>query len=526
MQKSNRLLIWEKCTQIWSQARLFIAFSVVVSLLIATAAELVIFHITGYSSILRFFAISILCGGAINLCRFHKFFRQNLDKAFLLICFTAGLPFIFLFPQVVHVSPDDHIHLRNAFVFLHEEAHWSDGLKILDSAIDSNTTGMSLREIDSLHQKINTAHEQTKHETTSFVESRNAYSRLVYLPYHIGFEISQFLDLKLTDMLIVAKTCNYVCYVLLIYYAIKISTRAKKIFFAVGLITANIFYATQFSYDPMVLSSIMLALALLFRMFEQDKINPKYILAFILLIVWGSLPKAIYCLLLLLLFLLPNKKFNNNKQAIACKGLTVILTILILATFILPIVTGGMGGDIRGGDTSVSGQINYILSNPIQFIKTLVKFLTAVLPGTILGQAGFMNFSVSNSIFDGEIVYILQFCYFTELILVLWAAFTTVWPKQILPLSRKMLLALLYSIIALEIVAAMYLSFNPVGHTGTIGGVQNRYFMPILPILLLIISPTGRRGIDTAKDKIIPVLCWYGCLALPILLFLAKTSFV
>jgi len=269
----------------------------------------------------------------------------------------------------------------------------------------------------------------------------------------------------------------------------------------------------------------MLALALFFRMLEQDQINPKYLFGFILLTILGSLPKAIYCLLLLLVFLLPNKKFSSKKQAIMCKGLTALLIMLMLATFVLPIITGGMGGDIRGGDTSVSGQISYILSNPIQFAKTLVKFLAAALPGMIFGEKGFMNFSVANPVFGNGDIYISQFCYFIELILVLWSAFAVVWPREIFPPSRKILLAVLYSMITLEIIGAMYLSFNPVGYTGIIGGVQNRYFMPILPILLIIISPTGKRSTDISKDNFIPVLCWYGCMAIPTLLFIAKASF-
>lgn len=531
MKRPNKATIKTVLQQIWITPKWFILCSIATSLLLAVIAEFGVFNNSlvvdaPYYSWRRYSITALLCFGFIILCKYHKYLSQNLDKAFLLICSTAGLSFIFAFPQVVHVSPDDHIHMRNAFVFLHDEAHWSDGIKMLDAAIDTDTSGMSMSEIDEVHKKMNDAHADTRDKVMTFTDSYNWYSRLVYLPYHLGFEVSQFIGLNLTSMLIIAKLFNYICYVLLFYFAIKLSTHARKIFFAIGLISSNIFYATQFSYDPMITASIMLALALFLRMLSQEKIDSRYLFGFVLLVVWASLPKAVYCPLLLLLLILPSKKFDSRKRAIIFKMLIIILTLILLSSFVLPALTGGMTGDVRGGNTSVSGQIHFILSHPLSSIKTILGFTIMCLPSLAFGQNALVNFPViSGSIFSNQVIYVTQVTYYMELILIFWAVFTTAWPKSIISHFRKVYFATIYVIITMAIISAMYLSFTAVGND-TVLGVQARYFIPILPLLLLLIAPTRERAVDLSPRNPIPLFCWYVCLVALVLFFFARVSFI
>ena len=67
----------------------------------------------------------------------------------------------------------------------------------------------------------------------------------------------------------------------------------------------------------------------------------------------------------------------------------------------------------------------------------------------------------------------------------------------------------------------MYLSFTPVGNS-TIEGVQTRYFIPMLPLLLFIISPASNKVKKDNSSNILLILIPYCILMLISILFVFK----
>lgn len=435
--------------------------------------------------------------GLAIIIRYRKYFLEHLDKAFLFIALLSGIIMINITPKTVYYSWDDQIHFRRANTFLSSET--ATVPSTMTTVINKNTRQsgyfQTQEEQQAYYDTLNKMQKEDGWEEYDVNNYSAKYNNIVYLPFQIGFRISEILNLNYTTSVVLAKLLNFICYTLLMFFAIKVSTKLKRVVFVISVFASNIFLASQFSYDPTIIGSMILATSLFFRMLEDKKLNKKYLFTFIACVIWASLPKAIYSPMLLLLLFIPNKKFDNKKQAILFKSITIIILLLLLSTFVLPALSGSLSGDPRGGDTSVNGQLKFILSNPINYAKIVIKYLLNSGPELVLGEwtiicLAYMNINVEM---------INSLIYIVNLILLMYCLFKENISKDIINNKLKTVFAIIYGGIMLLIITALYLSFTPVG-SNSIEGVQVRYFIPMLLLGLLILIPTSKKIIKEEKN--------------------------
>lgn len=434
----------------------------------------------------RVLVITLILSLLIVLYKYRNYFTKNIEKTFFICGFIIGFSFIILTPKLVYNSYDDQIHFKNTIrLFQKEKYTLSYAEQIVIEGIDvrdNNNYYTTEIEKKELYSYLNKIHRKTKYRTVENEKITNIYSKIIYIPFWIGYKISNCLNFNFITSMIISKLFNLFTYILLITFAIKNAKYGKKIIFSVGMFPTSLFLASQFSYDPTIIASIIFATALFVNIITDDKLNKKALLGFIILVVWACLPKAIYCPLLLLLLFINNDRFDNKKQALIFKILVIVLTALISVTFIIPATTGALSGDSRGGDTSVSGQIKFILSNPISYAKNLIKYTYFHFFENFLGSGNMINFAytVNNDL--------LIPLYGVYLVFICFVLFTSKSPN----IKFNKLFRLLFMIeligIWILICTALYLSFTPVG-SNSINGVQTRYFVPLLPMILYLLIP-------------------------------------
>lgn len=469
------------------------------------------------SSRVLFFIILIII--LITLIKFKDYFRKNLEKTFLIIASTTGILLILVSPKMVYTAWDDQIHLKRAYtLFSTKESNFSQALQILESQIEASSDNFqTIEEQQAFYKELNKIHRQTRDYKIQINNYSPKYNQIVYLPFYLGFCIADFLNLNFTTGFMLAKLFNLLCYIVIIYYAIKIATSLKKLIFVIALLVSNLFLATQFSYDPTITASLILALSLFVKILEQKEINSKYLIAFILAVIWASLPKAVYCPVLLLLLFIPNNKFKTKKQALIIKGLVVFITLLLVSTFILPFFLGSVGGDSRGGNTNASAQLSLILHNPFRYCKTLIKFLIIYGPEQFFGK----NTLAGVAYLSPYIEMGIDLIYIGSFIFLMYATFTSKIDKDIITNKIKFILLIMITGIWLLVVTAMYLSFTEVG-LNTINGVQSRYFIFALLPILLILMPTTSKYKEKEKKSLFLILIPFLILMFVILLFIVK----
>lgn len=426
-----------------------------------------------------------------------KYFYNNLDKLFLLMSISLCFSFIILLPKNVYLSFDDQIHFKNAINPIRTNGKmklsYSEQIIINGNIYRDNDMISTKEEKNIFYDYINKVHKKTKNRIVYNSDQTALYNKFIYIPFYVGYRLGSIFNLNFTTCIIFSKFLNSLCYSFLFALAIKLSKKWKKIIFAIGLLPSNLYLASSFSYDPTIIASLTLASVLFFNIIKEDKINWKNLLGYVLLVIWGSLPKAIYCPLLLLLLFVNNNKFNNRKQAIKFKILIVMIVLTLMSTFVLPTISGSLQGDSRGGNTSVNGQIKFILSNPIEFTKIFLSFTYGNICDLFFGQGNIVFFAyiLDKAIFD--------FVYIIYLIFLFYVIFKSEKNDDV---KYKILYLVVIACIYCLICAAMYLSFTPVGFN-TINGIQSRYFIPLLLLLLVSMVPKNNNKNDSIDNRVL-----------------------
>lgn len=475
----------------------------------------------------RFIAVAGVISSSICLIKYRKYFYENLHQAFLLISLVFGISFILVFPRTVYLSPDDQIHFKNAYFFMDDTVELRGGFSAIESISFTNVDGKGFDEMAAMYSSMNNANNIVINDQYHPSDSPRLYSRIVYLPFYLGFKISNLFHLSFTTSIIIAKIFNLICYILLVYFAIKESGRFNRIFFVIGLLACNIFLATQFSYDPLVLGSLLLAISLFLHIRQTEHAPTSYLLGFILAAIFGSLSKAVYCPILLLALIIPNSKFDCKKRAIAFKICAMFVMLVLASTFILPILSGGLASDIRGGDTSVSGQIGFLISNPLKALTIIFTYITNQWPNLILDPT--MSFTSLGAVATAAPIHniclpIIPMVGMLSLLVILWSTFSTNLSGTSITKQSKIGLAIIYTILLGATTASMYLSFTSVGSTH-VDGVQPRYLMPFFPLFLIPLMPFWQtRSKEESPRNSIVLMVPYLCLLLILSTYILQVS--
>lgn len=495
----------------------FIAVSITVSLILSAFAELAIFKSFYFA---RFLVVAALLASFASLVKFRRYFVANLHKAFLLIAFVTGVSYTIILPQTLYSSPDDQIHFVRALVLSGDSVDASDAFRILESnEITKTVHTLSFADREEAYRAINAADQTDNTKTIILNDDAELYQRLAYLPYYLGFRIGDLLHLDFITTIMVAKLCNMLCYIMLLYFAVKVSQKhIRPIFFITGLLASSVYIASQFSADPTIISSLNLAVALFVRMLSQAKVNPKFLIAFVLVTIWGCLPKAIYCPLLLLPLFIPQKQFDHPKRALAIKIGLVILTLLVSATFILPALSGGMAPDIRGGNTSVSGQIHFLLSNPARIPVIAIRSTTESVASVFLTAQSFGGTGIPTEQYTTAFVGLVQIILFFSVI------FSIKLDRHIVTPRIKICFALAFLVVVEAINASLYLTYSQVG-AAYASGIQARYFFPLLPLFALALAPRGPKPQEHPYATTL-VFASYLCLTATVAIYVVKYSFM
>ena len=404
---------------------------------------------------------------------------QNIHKYYFIVGLIIGLLFIVLEPSATYYSWDDQIHFSNVYQLPGGNIEWNVGEF---SMIDGSPVGRG--SINSYEDYLNQREYLNSGKKAVYISTSGrmlTYTKIAYIPPAIGYYFFKMLGLPFSVCFRMGKVMILLSYLLIMSYAIKISKIGKKLLTLIGLIPSCMFLATQYSYDPAVISGFILASVQLVNWFVDEKsdVNFKSMLIFILALLYASFVKAVYIPLLFMFLFIPKSRFKSNRTCKQVKIFSMILLLLIMYTFVMPTFgNGAVGGDLRGGDTSVSGQISWILSYPFHYIELLFKTMFINHLDYYVGPNAF--------IFFAYLGYLHNWCYYLLAFFLLFVIFTEHDDYRLKLKERALFLVMVFGIIAL-IWTALYLSFTPVGKN-YIDGVQPRYFLPILYIMFICIK--------------------------------------
>ncbi|MBO7657035.1 DUF2142 domain-containing protein [Candidatus Saccharibacteria bacterium] len=410
-----------------------------------------------------------------------------LEKMFLLVATVLGIMFIILLPP--GQAPDDGAHFSRAYgvadgVILAypvtENENYSGVGSSLPEEVHVMLTTDNVR--GTYKQKLKWALQGSSGNVKDTVYNGSAlYSPLCYLPQVIGALIGRLFGMSVMGIAYLMEIFNFVAWLFLVYFGIKLLPKFKKMAILVALLPITLQEATSLSPDALTIGFAILLVGYVMNLAYARKGNLKkwdYILLAVIAIMIGMC-KIVYVPLLLLYFTIPAERFGSKKRKWI--ALAVILGIAGIINFAWLLISSNTLLQSHIDSVDPKAQVKYILGAPIEYVGTMfrtVEWETTFWLHTMLGSTlGWLSIKLPDTIF-----------YITFGIMLILIAQRDERLK-IKVFDRVMYIASFVSILLL-ILTSLYLQWTPVGGD-KVGGIQGRYFLPILALIPVMICRTN-----------------------------------
>lgn len=457
------------------------------------------YGINSYKYYVLLILVSLIIGIAL-LVAIKIIFKKNVPEHKLFLIFATILGVFFLFLSPLFTGSDEHNHYYRIYEVTEgkfiSEIHKKEEKNVIGSKmpsslyltfsdgqkeyVDRNKTIRYYDEKKMIKQKLNSNNKE--YYGSVYVKEYNntaLYSPIQYTPEIIGFMIGKILNLGPFFIGYLGRIFNLLFYIGICTYFIKKIPKYKKTALVILLSPTALYSATTLTADGFTIALVFGFISMIMYNLKTEKVLSikEKILYFILVILIASC-KIVYLPMILLLLLLPNKCFKSNKDKYIFMIICMIVSCIV---GLLWIKITNRYFEIYYVNTAI--QKENILKHPIWYIGVLLRTYMTQFTGLLFNIFG------GGDLYHGQlkvysIISILYIILFSKTYI---SEKETKNSKKISLFQQLLLVFIILGIITL-ISTAIYVQCtantiridNP-----TIGGLQGRYFLPLVIILLL-----------------------------------------
>lgn len=316
------------------------------------------------------------------------------------------------------------------------------------------------------------------------------------LPSALGIMVGRSLGLSGVVTYYLGRLFNALYAVALIVLAVRMAPVGKNAIIAASLLPMSLHLIGSYSYDAGYIALGLLETGLLLRLlFGETTISPQLMVGYL---VTGALlapGKLVYALLSFCAVIVPSSRFSTKRVATLFKVGAVFLPILGIAMLSYPRIIAVMGVsspepavvgdglDHRGLESGHFYTVGEIVTHPLQsfvfLLGTFQRQLGFYLKTMLGGILGWIQWDLSTTLWE-------DVCMFVPLVLGMLRSKDDEGVLDRVPRIGFCLTALLG---VGAIMLSMWVSWTFTSDE-CIQGVQGRYFLPFLPMLLLAIRPS------------------------------------
>lgn len=405
-----------------------------------------------------------------------KFFKIKFHNKFLFTSIIIYLMYLILIPPT----------------FGHDEFHhWSRIFEITEggfvSEINGNETGYIMPEgifinmpsLDEFRYDDLFEREFSKidYSKKSFISNATmaVYSPLQYFPQVIGVSLGKLITNNSLIIFYIGRIFNLIACIFFLYLSIKIIPYFKKIIYLLSFIPIAIEGFTTLSGDGILISIVFFFLAYVLNIMDKkEELTKKHYVIILLLSVFIALSKIVYVPIIGLLLLIPNECFKSKKDKVLKLSIIFFVSLLINLLWVKT-VNPHLYAYTQGKSDA---QISFILSNPLEYIKIILN--TVITYGhLLLLQAYGKNFLW----FESIKMYIVPILLMIISLLII----SNEKHKTISNKFNNLIMSIIVFITILLIFTSLFIQWTDYNST-IIQGLQGRYFICILPIILILLS--------------------------------------
>lgn len=334
------------------------------------------------------------------------------------------------------------------------------------------------------------------------------YSPLQYVPQVIGVTIGRVISDNIVVIGMCGRITGYIFWVAMCAWAIKIVPNKKAFFLIICLLPINIFSAICISGDTVTNAVCTLFIAIIYRkIYLKEKINKKEKILLVALACMTALCKIVYLPFVTLSLLLKEDNFENKKEW------KKFIVILIAASIIVGLGWFVVGSTNLANSNSLSKeQLKYILTNPFEYCAIIARTFTQY------GAQYIFQLCTGHELMCHAKTTVYPIISYITSIALFMSLFTNEDNKKMeVNILRKIWVALIILGTSLLIVTAIYIQWTSLPGIGKVGneiikGIQGRYFIPVVLLLIFIANKTKLNTnqkilITTVILMQLPVIC-------------------
>ncbi|MBR2289471.1 MAG: DUF2142 domain-containing protein [Clostridia bacterium] len=334
--------------------------------------------------------------------------------------------------------------------------------------------------------------------TTEEVDSSaESYHFILYIGFAIGFAIARMIGLNIFLGIYLAKTINFIIVLAFGYLSIKLMPFGKRILVTYLMLPMMMQQLTAISADSITNIFIVLLITYTLHLaFKDERLTKKEIMIFMVFAGFLGIVKLVYAPMLGVGIILAKRRKDLSIKQKVLFGLVAVLICLATGMIWHNIGTNYKNNVSRGylerEGVNSDKQLEFILSNPLKlgsiFVTTLSEKGDIYFSSMIGDYLGIMWIRVPTFL-------IVLYCF------VLFFAIVSEENEKTLDKVEKIWIILLSIIMIIMILIGLYLVWTGVGEY-CIEGVQGRYFLPILILVLLVFCPNEKYW-DVKKTNVV-----------------------
>ena len=422
----------------------------------------------------------IAISGVMCLCASGRF---SIEQIFLASYLVVGILYILVLPPFS--APDEAKHLATAYYYANP-AGVSERLDPAGRVVVRETDTILTHE-DNHFPKAST-YEIVSREfwkgagnkaPASFTEPPLNVPFTAYIPQEAGVWLGSLLGLSGVATHYLMKVLMLIAAAIGGYFTIRLAPVGKMVFFTVYFLPMTLSLMTSANYDSTenVLALLLTAYILKMR-YEIEKVGLRdYIPVLVISLVMVPI-KVVYILLLFMLLMIPASKYRSKGEFALLFGGTLAVNALAILALRMSTLAGLV---VTGDTTTVAAHwtLGQILSDIPHAIATFVYSFYEQLTfyyNTMMGASlGWLELSVPQAIIAALTVVLLM------------SVFVKVKGERTEAVTRRerIICGLIFAALFCGITLAMWLDNTPMDKE-VIQGVQGRYFIPALPMILII----------------------------------------
>ncbi len=445
-----------------------------------------------------FFACAIFAAVALAVGYWLLFIRKaKLHWLFVYFALVLGFVYMMLIPP--YVAPDEETHIHTAYAVSNtilgiENETWVS-MRVSDAISFDTADTMDIFSYQTIAQELFGKCEDSTIIATDYT---TVYTEPFYLYFAstIGITIARLFNFNYLTAIYFARVMNLLAYTAIVALAIVQMPRFKRILCTVALLPMPLMLASAVNYDAIVIATALLYTATILKTLQtQDKFSWKQLILVMALGLLLAPMKKLYVFLCLFCCILPLKKCPAFVQRHFWKAVVLCFILVLCAVPFICKVLFITPEYLKSMSALAITQVNPLNIDYTERYFWFAPYILTHIPGaikmilrTVQENTGLYLVQMVGGK-AGEYI-LLDLPIWTPLIGVLYGAlFLCTVPvkdegEPLLSLPQKFWSALL----ALVTVAGLFvvcLSWTSL-RDSTIWGIQGRYFVPLLPMVLLI----------------------------------------